>query len=66
MVGGGETSGAVVEALGLRSLRVGAEIAPGVPVLVAERDGAIGLALKSGNFGGPDFYAEALEAVGSA
>lgn len=64
VVGGGETSGAVVEALGLRSLRVGAEIAPGVPALFATRGGDLGLALKSGNFGGPDFYAEALEAVG--
>ena len=66
VVGGGETSGAVVEALGVKSLRVGAEIAPGVPALVATRGADIGLALKSGNFGGPDFYAEALEAVGSA
>jgi len=66
VVGGGETSGAVVEALGVRSLRVGAEIDPGVPALVAERDGDIGLALKSGNFGGPDFFAKALAAIGSA
>jgi 3-dehydrotetronate 4-kinase len=65
VVGGGETSGAVVEALGLRSMAVGAEIAPGVPALFADRGGAVGLALKSGNFGGRDFFARALEAVGS-
>jgi uncharacterized protein YgbK (DUF1537 family) len=64
-VGGGETSGAVVEALGLKSLAIGAEIDPGVPALVAERDGPLGLVLKSGNFGGPHFFAKALGAIGS-
>lgn len=66
VVGGGETSGAVVEALGVTSLRVGDEIDPGVPALVAERNGDIGLALKSGNFGGDDFFARAAGAVGAA
>jgi 3-dehydrotetronate 4-kinase len=65
VVGGGETSGAVVEALNVKSLAIGAEIDPGVPALVAERDGPLGLALKSGNFGGPDFFAKALAATGS-
>lgn len=68
VVAGGETSGAVVAALGVRWLRIGGEIAPGVPWTVAddtrERDGApLGLVLKSGNFGGPDFFAEALAAL---
>lgn len=66
VVGGGETSGAVVEALQVKSLAIGAEIDPGVPALVAERNGPLGLALKSGNFGGPDFFAKALAAIGSA
>ena len=66
VVGGGETSGAVVEALGLTSLRIGPEIDPGVPALVAERSGPLGLALKSGNFGGSDFFAKALDRVGIA
>jgi uncharacterized protein YgbK (DUF1537 family) len=66
VVGGGETSGAVVEGLGLRSLRIGKEIDPGVPALVADRQGPIGLALKSGNFGGPDFFAKAIDRIGSA
>ena len=60
VVGGGETSGAIVEALGVRSLHIGSEIDPGVPALVADRDGPLGLALKSGNFGGPDFFAKAI------
>jgi len=66
VVGGGETSGAVVEALGVASLAIGAEIDPGVPALVAERNGPLGLALKSGNFGGPDFFVRAVDAVGAA
>ncbi|MDQ0391884.1 3-oxo-tetronate kinase [Labrys monachus] len=66
VVGGGETSGAVVEALGLRSLQIGSEIAPGVPALVTERGGPLGLALKSGNFGGADFFAKAVGQVGTA
>lgn len=64
IVGGGETSGAVVEALQLPSLQVGHEIDPGVPVLVGWRDGPIGLALKSGNFGAPDFFEKAVAEVG--
>jgi 3-dehydrotetronate 4-kinase len=61
VVAGGETSGAVVQALGVTTLRIGAAICPGVPWTQAEGR-ALLLALKSGNFGGPDFFAEALEA----
>ncbi|MBT0781442.1 3-oxo-tetronate kinase [Paracoccus sp. pheM1] len=56
VVAGGETSGAVATALGIASFDVGPEIAPGVPALAA---GPLRLALKSGNFGGPDFFAAA-------
>ena len=66
VVGGGETSGAVVEALGITSLGIGEEIDPGVPALVAQRDGALGLALKSGNFGADDFFEKAVERIGTA
>lgn len=66
VVGGGETSGAVVEALDITSLGIGAEIDPGVPALVAERDGPLGLALKSGNFGADDFFEKAVERIGTA
>lgn len=60
VVAGGETSGAVVSALGLGALAVGPEIDPGVPVLVSEGPDPLALALKSGNFGAPDFFAKAL------
>ena len=62
VVAGGETSGAVVSRLGVRRLRIGAEIDPGVPWTYAEGDGpAMLLALKSGNFGGRDFFTAAFE-----
>ncbi len=61
IVAGGETSGAVVRALGVRSLRIGPEIDPGVPWTHAEGAGpALRLALKSGNFGARDFFLKAL------
>ncbi len=57
VVAGGETSGAVVTRLGVRQLRIGTEIDPGVPWTFAEGSGApLLLALKSGNFGAPDFF----------
>jgi uncharacterized protein YgbK (DUF1537 family) len=59
VVAGGETSGAVVSGLKADILEIGPKIAPGVPALkVAGRP--LALALKSGNFGGPDFFCEAL------
>lgn len=62
VVAGGETSGAVVDRLGISAFEVGTEIAPGVPVLLGRggtRDGMV-LALKSGNFGGETFFSDAL------
>ncbi len=62
VIAGGETSGAAVDRLGLRAFLVGPEIAAGVPVLrTAGRPEPMLLALKSGNFGGPDFFARALD-----
>lgn len=61
VVAGGETSGAALAALGVTALRIGPEIAPGVPWTEALGDPPLALALKSGNFGGPDFFGEALE-----
>ena len=62
VVAGGETSGAVVDRLRIPGFLVGAEIAAGVPVLraVGAKEGAMLLALKSGNFGGPEFFSDAL------
>ncbi|UZG45173.1 3-oxo-tetronate kinase [Caldimonas thermodepolymerans] len=60
VVAGGETSGAVVQALGIARLRIGATIAPGVPWTRAEGR-PLWLALKSGNFGAPAFFSQALQ-----
>lgn len=62
LVAGGETSGAVVQRLGVRSLRIGEEIDPGVPWTWAEGDGPpMHLALKSGNFGARDMFVKAFD-----
>jgi uncharacterized protein YgbK (DUF1537 family) len=63
VVAGGETSGAVVDRLRIPGFLVGEEIAAGVPVLraVGARSGDMLLALKSGNFGGPEFFSDALK-----
>ncbi len=63
VVGGGETAGAVITALGLDELRIGHEIDPGVPILIGGGDSPLGLALKSGNFGTPGFFEKALLAL---
>ncbi|MBL8350703.1 MAG: four-carbon acid sugar kinase family protein [Burkholderiaceae bacterium] len=63
VVAGGETSGACVQALGIAQLRIGTQIDPGVPWCHAatplRREG-LHLALKSGNFGGSDFFSRAF------
>ncbi len=66
VVAGGETSGAVVNRLGLQGFLIGAEIAPGVPALtvIGSAQAGLHIALKSGNFGGPDFFARALAMLG--
>jgi 3-dehydrotetronate 4-kinase len=63
VIAGGETSGAVVDRLQIPGFLVGAEIAAGVPVLrsVGANSGDMLLALKSGNFGGPEFFSDALK-----
>lgn len=64
VVAGGETSGAAVSGLTAHTLEIGPKIAAGVPALkVSGR--SLALALKSGNFGGPDFFAQALEILGT-
>ena len=66
VVAGGETAGAAVARLGVRSLRIGPEIDPGVPWTYAEGSGPpLRLALKSGNFGGTDFFLKAFQVPGS-
>jgi len=59
IVAGGETAGAVVGALGVRGLRIGEEIDPGVPWTTSIGAQPLALALKSGNFGSDDFFLKA-------
>ncbi|MBN3849582.1 four-carbon acid sugar kinase family protein [Paraburkholderia sp. Ac-20342] len=67
VVAGGETSGAVVQALDVRSLRIGPQIDPGVPATQSiggnDDEAPLALALKSGNFGTSDFFAKALKTL---
>jgi uncharacterized protein YgbK (DUF1537 family) len=63
VVAGGETSGAVVQGLGVKALRIGPQIDPGVPATLAIGTRPLALALKSGNFGGTDFFMKALDAL---
>ncbi len=58
IVAGGETSGACVQALGITQLHIGPQIAPGVPWCFAS---GLHITLKSGNFGGNDFFTDAFK-----
>ncbi|MFL6702515.1 MAG: 3-oxo-tetronate kinase [Paraburkholderia graminis] len=66
VVAGGETSGAVVQALDVHSLRIGAQIDPGVPATATTGPRPLALALKSGNFGATDFFEKALRHLNGA
>ncbi|MEO0943380.1 MAG: 3-oxo-tetronate kinase [Pseudomonadota bacterium] len=57
VVAGGETSGAVVKGIGASQLNIGPRAAAGVPLMQSQ---GLALALKSGNFGGPTFFADTL------
>ena len=63
VVAGGETSGAVVQALGVKALRIGPQIDPGVPATATLDADPIALALKSGNFGSIDFFEKAVRCL---
>ena len=63
IVAGGETSGIVVQSLGVTGFHIGPQIAPGVPWVRAV-DRPISLALKSGNFGKERFFFDAQQAIG--
>jgi uncharacterized protein YgbK (DUF1537 family) len=60
VVAGGETSGAIVQALGISGLRIGPQIDPGVPWTASLDEPMLALALKSGNFGREDFFMRAF------
>lgn len=71
LIAGGETSGSVINGLGIRYLELGDEVAPGVSwakgVGTAEDGSGVerecNLLLKSGNFGGEDLFVTAWEAL---
>jgi uncharacterized protein YgbK (DUF1537 family) len=63
VVAGGETAGAVVQALGVTGLRIGRQIDPGVPWTVSLGQPPLALALKSGNFGAEDFFLRAFSVL---
>ena len=67
VVAGGETAGAVVQALSVTGLRIGRQIDPGVPWTVSlplrRGEPALALALKSGNFGAADFFLRAFDVL---
>jgi 3-dehydrotetronate 4-kinase len=70
VVAGGETSGAVVQRLGVRQMAIGPQIDPGVPWTAAPSTACAGqtlhVALKSGNFGTPDFFTKAFDRLREA
>ena len=67
VVAGGETAGICVQALDIRQMQIGPQIDPGVPwcyaASSASADGGLHVALKSGNFGSPDFFNKAFAFV---
>jgi 3-dehydrotetronate 4-kinase len=63
VIAGGETAGAIVQALGVTGLRIGRQIDPGVPWTMSLGEPPLALALKSGNFGAPDFFLRAFSVL---
>jgi uncharacterized protein YgbK (DUF1537 family) len=63
VIAGGETAGAIVQALGVTGLRIGRQIDPGVPWTMSLGEPALALALKSGNFGALDFFLRAFSVL---
>lgn len=62
LIAGGETSGAVIQSLGVTALQIGPEIDPGVPWTLSSGEARnFALALKSGNFGTDDFFLKAWD-----
>jgi uncharacterized protein YgbK (DUF1537 family) len=68
VVAGGETAGICVQALAIEQMQIGPQIDPGVPWCYATRSASahvgLHLALKSGNFGSPDFFSKAFALLG--
>jgi uncharacterized protein YgbK (DUF1537 family) len=60
LVAGGDTSAAVCNKLNIGGMRVWREIEPGLPSCVSLTEPPLFLVLKSGSFGKPDFFEQAL------
>jgi uncharacterized protein YgbK (DUF1537 family) len=60
VIAGGETAGAAVNSLRIKGVEITAVLDPGVPSVRSLGDSALGLVLKSGNFGSPDFFNKAI------
>ncbi|HWR14999.1 MAG TPA: 3-oxo-tetronate kinase [Terriglobales bacterium] len=65
VVAGGETSGTICRTIGIKALRIGRNIVPGVPLCASITTPIMPVVLKSGNFGGEDFFLQAREAIRS-
>jgi 3-dehydrotetronate 4-kinase len=63
VVAGGETSGAVVEHLGIKRLKVGPYGGPGIGTATTEDDDPSAFCLKSGKLGPVDLFMTTLEAM---
>ena len=63
ILAGGETSTIICRTIGLKALSVRHNIVPGVPLCVSATDPRIPIVLKSGNFGGDEFFLHAISAV---
>lgn len=63
MLAGGETSSTVSRMLGVKALRVGRNIVPGVPLCTSIEEPRLPFVLKSGNFGGRQFFQQAIGAI---
>ena len=63
LIAGGETSGTVVERLGIEALRIGAYQEPGVARATTEGEDVIALSLKSGKLGPVDMFLPTLHSM---
>lgn len=63
LVAGGETSGTVVEQLGIDRLRISAYKGPGIARATTEEGETVALSLKSGKLGPPDMLLPTLESM---
>ena len=64
LICGGESAQATLDRLGVRRVRVVAELRPGLPLCLVEASwGRVGVVTKSGGFGAPGLLAEILASV---